>query len=73
MLVLSRKVGESVVIDGGIVVRVLSAEGGRIRLGFEAPAEVAVRRSELAPRPTPSRVGVLRRYVRVAATAAADN
>jgi len=51
MLVLSRKVGESVVIDGGIVVRVLSVEGGRIRLGFEAPADVSVRRSELAPSP----------------------
>ena len=51
MLVLSRKVGESVVIDGTIVVRVLSAEGGRIRLGFEAPADVSVRRSELPPSP----------------------
>jgi carbon storage regulator len=62
MLVLSRKVGESVVIDGGIVVRVLSAEGGRIRLGVEAPAEVSVRRSELTPRPATSRFVVPRKY-----------
>ena len=51
MLVLSRKVGESVVIDGGIVVRVLAVTGGRIRLGVEAPAGAPVRRSELAPNP----------------------
>jgi carbon storage regulator len=51
MLVLSRKVGESVVIEGGIVVRVLAVHGGRIQLGIEAPAEVSVRRSELQPTP----------------------
>ena len=54
MLVLSRKVGESVVIEGGIVVRVLAVTGGRIRLGIEAPVEVAIRRSEIAPDPQPS-------------------
>ena len=53
MLVLSRKVGESVVIGGGIVVRVLAVAGGRIRLGVEAPAAVPVSRSELAPTPRP--------------------
>ena len=53
MLVLSRKVGESVVIDRGIVVRVLAVEGGRIRLGVEAPVGVPIRRSELAPSPRP--------------------
>jgi carbon storage regulator len=47
MLVLSRKVGESLVIDGGIVLRVLSTQGGRIRLGVDAPATVSIRRSEL--------------------------
>ena len=53
MLVLSRKVGESVVIEGGIVICVLAVSGGRIRLGIEAPAEVSVRRSELALIPRP--------------------
>ena len=50
MLVLSRKVGEAVVIAGGIVVRVLDAGGGRIRLGVEAPEEVLVLREEIAAR-----------------------
>lgn len=50
MLVLSRKVGESVVIGGGIVVRVLDAGRGRVRLGVEAPDEVLVLREEVATR-----------------------
>ena len=48
MLVLSRKIGESLVIGDGIVVRVLSTDRGRVRIGLEAPANVAIRRSELA-------------------------
>jgi carbon storage regulator len=49
MLVLSRKVGESVVIEGGIVIRVLEIGGGRLRLGIEAPVDVSIRRAELPP------------------------
>ena len=47
MLVLSRKQGESIVIDGDIRVTVLKAHGKVIRLGIEAPKEVPIRRSEL--------------------------
>lgn len=47
MLVLSRKPNEEIVIDGNIRVRVLGVFGGRIRLGIDAPPEIAVRRSEL--------------------------
>jgi carbon storage regulator len=47
MLVLTRKVGERVLIDGGIVVQVLEVHGQRIRLGFEAPPDVVIRREEL--------------------------
>ena len=50
MLVLSRRDGESVVIGGGIVVRVLAVQNGRIRLGVEAPDEVLVLREEVAAR-----------------------
>lgn len=50
MLVLTRKVGESVVIDGGIEVFVLEKSGSEIRLGFKAPDEIAVVRSELLVR-----------------------
>ena len=47
MLVLTRKVGERIVIDNRIVIEVISVQGGRIRLGIEAPADVHVLRSEL--------------------------
>jgi carbon storage regulator len=47
MLVLSRKVGERVMIADGIIIQVLEIRGRQIRLGFEAPPEVAIRREEL--------------------------
>jgi carbon storage regulator len=48
MLVLGRKVGESIVIDGGIVVTVMEIKGEKIRLGVEAPRDVTVLRAEVA-------------------------
>jgi carbon storage regulator len=48
MLVLSRKVNERIVIDGGIVVTVVKIEGGQVRLGIEAPRHVKVFRQEIA-------------------------
>jgi carbon storage regulator len=47
MLVLTRKRGEAIEIDGRIEVRVLSVQGNRVRLGIVAPESVAVRRSEV--------------------------
>jgi carbon storage regulator len=48
MLVLTRKVGECVVIGGEIVLQVLEINGRRIRLGIEAPSDIAILRGELA-------------------------
>ena len=45
MLVLTRKVGESIRIGDGITVRVLET-GGRVRLGIEAPRDVAISRPD---------------------------
>jgi len=47
MLVLSRKVGEEIVIGDNIRVRVLSIQGNQIRLGFVAPRDVQIHRDEL--------------------------
>jgi len=47
MLVLSRKVNESVIIDGGIRVMVVGIRGNQVRLGFEAPSGVRIFREEL--------------------------
>jgi carbon storage regulator len=48
MLVLSRKKGERVVIDGGIEIEVVDIRGDKIRLGVVAPREVSVHRKEVA-------------------------
>ncbi len=47
MLVLSRKVGEKLVIDGNITVEVVKIQGNRITLGITAPADVKILRGEL--------------------------
>ena len=47
MLVLSRKVGESIFINESIRVTVVQANNGRIRLGIDAPPDVKVLREEL--------------------------
>jgi carbon storage regulator len=51
MLVLSRHEDESIVIDGEIVITILEIRGNQIRLGIEAPKEVAVWRGELLASP----------------------
>ena len=47
MLVLSRKVGDKLVIDGNITVEVVKIQGNRISLGIVAPSNVKILRSEL--------------------------
>ena len=47
MLVLSRKLNEKIVIDGGIVVTVVKIDRNQIRLGIEAPGNVRVFREEI--------------------------
>ena len=47
MLVLSRKVGERILIGDRVTVTVVRIAGGAVRLGIEAPAEMAVIREEL--------------------------
>ena len=48
MLVLSRKVGESIQISGDIKVTVTQVRGGRVRLSIEAPPSVRIARREIA-------------------------
>jgi carbon storage regulator len=47
MLVLSRRIGDSVVIGEDVVVSVLDIRGDVVRIGIDAPRHVAVRRQEL--------------------------
>ncbi len=48
MLILSRKPGDAVLIDGGIRIVVLGGDHKGIRLGIEAPASVGIVREEIA-------------------------
>jgi carbon storage regulator len=50
MLVLSRKVGEQLVIDENIVMTILAIEGNKVRLGIQAPKYVTVDRAEVHER-----------------------
>ncbi len=52
MLVLSRKVGDKLVIDGNITVEVVRIHGNRITLGVVAPSDVKILRGELTQKRT---------------------
>ena len=47
MLILSRKPGETVVIDGRIRVKVIRVEGDVVKIGIEAPADISIHRQEI--------------------------
>lgn len=47
MLVLSRRVGEAIVVGDDVTVTVLEVRGDIVRIGIDAPRSVAVHRAEL--------------------------
>ncbi|MDH4229673.1 MAG: carbon storage regulator CsrA [Nitrospirota bacterium] len=47
MLILTRKLGEGIVIGPDIVVRVVEVKGGQVKLGIEAPRNTSVHREEI--------------------------
>jgi carbon storage regulator len=56
MLVLSRKVGEKIIIAGNIFVTVTEIDRNKVRLAFEVPDEVRILRRELMAKQQPSGV-----------------
>ena len=50
VLILTRKVGESVLIGDGIKVSVLAVKGNQVRVGIDAPKDVSVHREEVRAR-----------------------
>ncbi|MGA7966205.1 MAG: carbon storage regulator CsrA [Gammaproteobacteria bacterium] len=50
MLILTRRVNEAVMIGDGITITVLGVKGGQVRLGINAPRDVAVHREEIFQR-----------------------
>jgi carbon storage regulator len=50
MLVLTRRIGEAIRVGHEVVVTVMGLKGNQVRLGIEAPKEVAVHRQEIYER-----------------------
>ncbi len=50
MLLLTRKIGESIIIDGGIKSTVADMQGNQIRIGIDSPKEIKIYREELLER-----------------------
>ena len=47
MLILSRKIGESLVIGGRVIVKIIRTDGDTVKVGIEAPADIPVHRQEV--------------------------
>jgi len=50
VLILTRKLGEGVVIGADVVVRVIEVKGGQVKLGIDAPRQTSVHREEVYQR-----------------------
>jgi len=49
MLVLSRKVGQSILVGNDLVLQIVKVQGGRVKVAIQAPESVRIRRGELGP------------------------
>lgn len=57
MLILTRRVGETLIIGDNVSVTVLGVKGNQVRLGVNAPKEVSVHREEIYQRIQQEKVG----------------
>jgi carbon storage regulator len=47
MLILNRKINESIIIDDTIEIRILEAQDGKVKIGIEAPKDITILRKEV--------------------------
>jgi carbon storage regulator len=50
MLILARKVGESITIADNITIKVLEVKGGQVKIGVDAPQHISIHRNEVLDR-----------------------
>lgn len=50
MLILTRRVGESLIIGDDVIVNVLGVKGNQVRIGVDAPKHVSIHREEIYER-----------------------
>ena len=58
MLILTRRIGEVLMIGDDATITVLGVKGNQVRLGIDAPKEVAVHRSEVYDRIQKEKLGI---------------
>jgi len=66
MLILTRRVGESVMIGEDVTITVLRVKGTQVRLGVTAPRTVSVQREEVSGRSRPEEPGTGANHMEVA-------
>ena len=47
MLILNRKVGESIILGDNVEVKILEIQDGRVKIGVEAPKDISILRKEV--------------------------
>ena len=50
MLILTRRIGEKLVVDDDVFIEVLGIHGNQVRIGIDAPKEISVHREEIYKR-----------------------
>ena len=58
MLILTRRIGEKLVIDENVIITMMGVKGSQIRIGIEAPRDVQVHREEIYQRILKEREGL---------------